>query len=326
MAPKTRYFLVGSALVVVVGLCTGLVAYYSSSLPGRSAARVEFTYLPADAAAVAYANVSDIMASEFSQHVRQLLPTGENKAKFEAETGIDIERDIDTVTMAMTGAAPSDGGALVVVRGRFDAAKIEALAVAHGATAAEYRTVRVLSGPEGQSAAGTPAVAFLEDGLIALGSRDSLHKAIDASADSRSAMGDQELMDAVAGIERSGNAWFVGRTEAVSQHPGVPDAVRQQLTGVRWVAVGADIQQGVRGRLRAVARDDQAAADLRGVVNGIISAARLMANSDARLQSALSSIQTSGTGSTVEVEFALPAELLELARDMHQLEGGLPAR
>ena len=46
MASRTRYFLIGSALVVVVGLCTGLVAYYSGALPGRTTAMAEFDYLP----------------------------------------------------------------------------------------------------------------------------------------------------------------------------------------------------------------------------------------------------------------------------------------
>jgi hypothetical protein len=325
MAPKTRYFLVGSALVVVVGVCTGLVAYYGGSLPGRTAARVEFRYLPADASAVAYANVADIMGSEFSQQVRRLLPTGEDKARFEAETGIDIERDIDAVTVAMSGEGAVPGGTLVVVRGRFDAARIESLVFGHGATPVMYRDVKILSGPEAGDVQTVPGLALLGDGLIAVGTRRNLQRAIDAAADGDSASGNGELMDAVAGIEGSGNAWFVGRTEAVSQHQGMPDLVRRQLTGVRWLAVGADIQQDVRARLRAETDSDQAAADLRGVVNGLISAARLMAASDPRLQSALSSVQTSGTGSSVEIEFTVPADLVELARDMHKLGGGLPA-
>jgi len=58
MSSRTRYFLIGSSLVVVVGLCTGLVAYYNGSAPGSSTARLpELAYLPADASAVAYADV-----------------------------------------------------------------------------------------------------------------------------------------------------------------------------------------------------------------------------------------------------------------------------
>ena len=61
MNRKTRYFLIGSALVVGVGLGTGLVASYSSQIGGFSLARqTEFDYLPPDAAAIAYADVHDI--------------------------------------------------------------------------------------------------------------------------------------------------------------------------------------------------------------------------------------------------------------------------
>ena len=34
MTKSTRYFLIGSAVVVLLGLGTGLVAYYNGGLPG----------------------------------------------------------------------------------------------------------------------------------------------------------------------------------------------------------------------------------------------------------------------------------------------------
>jgi hypothetical protein len=52
------------------------------------------------------------------------------------------------------------------------------------------------------------------------------------------------------------------------------------------------------------------------VVNGIISAARLMSGHDPRLEAALASVQASGSGSIVELEFTLPAEFIDMARQM----------
>src|SRR3970040_1914348 len=102
MNQKTRYFLIGSGLVVVVGLCTGLVASYSGQLPGlANAGPAELTYLPSDSSAIAFADVSGIMNSEFREKLRQFIPTGAEKDRLLAETGIDIERDIDTVVAGL---------------------------------------------------------------------------------------------------------------------------------------------------------------------------------------------------------------------------------
>ena len=60
MTAKTRYFLFGSVLVLVVGLSIGLVAYYGGMPEGLFAGQQgpeELKYVPADATVVAYANV-----------------------------------------------------------------------------------------------------------------------------------------------------------------------------------------------------------------------------------------------------------------------------
>ena len=105
MSQRTRYFLIGSCLVLTIGLGTGLVAFYNGSLPMKRSASglAELAYIPSGAAAVAYADVHAIMSSEFRQKLRQVLPSGEAKDKMLAETGIDLERDIDTVVAFVNG-------------------------------------------------------------------------------------------------------------------------------------------------------------------------------------------------------------------------------
>jgi hypothetical protein len=67
MTAKTRYFLIGSVMVLVVGLSIGLVAFYGGMPSGFFSAQrepAELKYMPKDAAVVAYANVRDVMNSE----------------------------------------------------------------------------------------------------------------------------------------------------------------------------------------------------------------------------------------------------------------------
>ena len=174
MTAKTRYFLFGSVLVLIVGLSIGLVAYYGgmpsglfSSEPGPA----ELKYVPGDAAVVAYANVRDVMNSELRQRLRKFEgATDEGRNEFKTQTGIDIERDIDHV-VACAGMKAADGShnGLVVATGRFDSTRLEALAVEHGGAAQDYKGTRIVvvkadgaHGPQGHG--GEVAMAFLEPG------------------------------------------------------------------------------------------------------------------------------------------------------------------
>lgn len=319
MSSRTRYFLIGSSLVVVVGLCTGLVAYYNGSAPTGAAARLpELAYLPSDASAVAYADVKDIMASEFRQRLRESLPTGAEKDRLLAETGIDIEHDIDSVVAGLNHDARSPHNAVVLFRGRFDTARIEALATEHGAVTEQYKGKKILLAPPSVSAApgsAAPAIAFLEPGLLALGSQADLHAAIDAPSAPGSITANTQLMQLVTSAQQSGNAWMVGRFDALAMQQNMPAQISAQLPAVEWFAVSADIDRGVRGTVRAEARDDQAGDQLRGVVNGGLSAARMFAGNDARVSQILSGLQATGTGKTVEITFTIGPETLDMLKN-----------
>src|SRR5688572_32531365 len=111
MNRTSRLFLMGSGFVLAAGLGTGLVAYYGSGLsalasPGQAGGPQELKYVPEAAAIVAYANVRDVMNSEFRQKIRTVLPDHDTKGQeeFQRETGINIEQDIDYVLAWMTPA------------------------------------------------------------------------------------------------------------------------------------------------------------------------------------------------------------------------------
>src|SRR6476620_2679071 len=104
MTKKTRYFLAGSAAVLVAGLGTGLVAYYGGGFPSLSASRsgpAELAYVPADASIVAYANVGEVMASQLRQRLKERMPDERGQQEFQQATGIDIEKDIQYVVAAV---------------------------------------------------------------------------------------------------------------------------------------------------------------------------------------------------------------------------------
>jgi hypothetical protein len=319
----------GSAAILGIGLCTGLVAYYGGGFQAlvASTAPDELTYVPRGSAVVAFADVRSIMDSELRKRFKEAvpLPVGEEgQREFYEHTGIDIEHDIDYVVAAAGEQVPGTDfkpSGVVIARGRFDIVKLEGLAREHGAQVEEYKGKRllVLEHHRNTTDSGTTStasdkgvLAFLEPGLVAIGDIATVQHAIDAQLSGQSITSNTEMMDLVRDIERSNNAWAVGRFDLISSQTKLPDQIARQLPPVKWFAAAGHINGGVSAQLRAEALDEQAAENLRGVVNGVISLARLQAQNDPKVSSLVQSLQLSGSGKTVQISFSVPAEIFEL--------------
>ena len=188
MSNKTRYFVLTAGAILAVGLTTGLVASYMG-LPvafSRAAGPDELQYVPADAAVVAYANVRDVLNSDFRERFRKFEPDTTERDEFQQKTGVNIEEDIHTVVAAlMPGAVDGqdwnhDKGVLIIARGRFEQARLEALALEHGGNVEDYQGKRLITHVK-DSGEPDMAVGFLDADLIALGGYTAIKKSIDAS-------------------------------------------------------------------------------------------------------------------------------------------------
>ena len=316
MTPRTRYFLFGSVAFLLVGLCTGVVAFYSG-LPmgafGRQDTPTELSYVPANAAVVAYCNVQDVMHSQLRQRLQQHMPNHEEgQREFERETGLNIERDIDRVVGFLVPTGTKDGyRGMVLASGRFDVVRLEGLAREHGGQVADYKGKRMIT--RAADAEPEPAksmtVAFLNPGLVAVGDTDSVKRGIDGVGGAN-ITANKELMDLVRDIDDS-NAWAVGRFDALITHANLPEGVASQIPAVKWFSASGHVNGGVSGLLRAETRDEQAGQNLRDVVQGFLALARLQAGNKPEMQAMVSSLQVSGTGRTVALSFSLPTEAIE---------------
>jgi hypothetical protein len=344
MNRTSRLFLMGSGFVLAAGLGTGLVAYYGG-LPtlasaSRSVGPDELKYVPEAAAVVAYANVRDVMASEFRQKLRQVLPDHDTKGQeeFQRETGINIEQDIDYVLAWMTPKPDGQDGngrpaGLVLLHGRFDTAKLEALATQHGGVVEtvdgirairpnpkERETVEVQPEPQADGdvvvkrrhAHVAPMVAFLEPGLLAIGEEPTVRAAIAHSrSGGRSIRDNQEIANLIADLEGSSNVWAVGRMEALANRANLPEPIAAHLPAVKWFSASTHVGAGVSGLLRAEARDDDAAKNLRDVLQGFMALAKLHAGTKPELAPVVNSLQVSGSGRTVALSFDVPPALID---------------
>lgn len=311
MTKRTRYFMAGSAAVLAAGLGTGLIAYFGGGFQSVSAAPIatELSYVPADSAVVAYADVRSIMDSDLRQRLKAAIPAhGQGQQEFQAKTGIDIERDIDYIVAAASGVAKDPEG-LIVARGRFNNTQLEALAREHGGTVEDYKGKRLVNSPAGDR---QMSLAFLEAGLVAIGTKATVQRAIDAQLTSHSITSNNEMMELVSDMGSQNNAWAVGRFDMIASQAKLPAEIASKMPPVKWFAASGHVNGGIAGTLRAEAVDDASAEKLRQVVSGALALGDMVTKSDPKAGALINSLQMSGSGKTVAVSFQLPAEILEL--------------
>jgi hypothetical protein len=313
MTARTRYFVISSLLVLTVGLGAGLVAYYFG-LPGLAISGdgpVELAYVPRDAAVVAYAEVRNIMVSPVRQGLRQAVPAPEDgRQRFQERTGIDIESDIDHVVAFLQPQSDGETPGAVVARGRFSDVKIEALMRERGAEVESYGGKRVIVQSAGTDGDGPTALSFLEPGLIAVGSTPIVKAAIDAKQSGENVIRNEEVMEQLRSLE-PGNAWALGRVDALQRHDRLPPQLAGQLPAITWFAASGTVDSDVRGVLRADARDEQAAENLREVARGFLALARMQAGSRPELQAVTESLELGGVGRSVVLSFSIRGDTLE---------------
>lgn len=320
MSNKTRYFVAVTGAILVIGLGTGMVASYMGlpvSVFTSAAGPEELEYVPAGAAVVAYANVRDVMNSELRKRFQEMEPSQDHKNEFEEKTGLNFEQDIDTVVAAVMPrsdlADKPNEAFLILARGRFQAARLESLALEHGATVADYQGKQLIAFHEEQR--NTPdegmAVGFVEADLLAFGSVTSVKASIDARLENRNVISNIEMMRLVSELDGA-NAWAVGRFDAIANQSGLPTELAAQMPAITWFSAAGHINGGVSGVLKAEAKDETSATNLRDVLKGVLALAKMQAGTKPGMQQLADSLILSGEGKNVALSFTVPTEVFDV--------------
>ncbi len=315
MTTRTRYVVIASLLVVIIGIGTGFLAYYTGVSGGFQVDRDgpdELQFVPRDAAIVAYADVREIMQSEVGQKIRRATPLAEDgQAQFQDQTGINIESDIDSATASLQTLPDGTTASLVIARGRFDDVRIEALMREHGAQVEDYNGKRVIETRDRPRRVGdTLALTFLESGLVAIGSGRGVRAAIDLQKSGENVTRNSELMNLVRSLDR-GDAWAIGRLDALRADERLPRHIASQLSAITWFSISSELDVNIHGTVRADTRDDEAANNLRDVVRGFLALATLQAGTRPELQMLAQSLELGGTGKSVVLSFSIPGAVFD---------------
>ena len=313
MTHQTRYFVLGASGLLAVGLVTGLFAYSNrgASLVVAVTGPAELAYVPSNATIVAYANVREVMLSDFRQRIRQIVPDRVGQAGLEQQFGLNVERDIDHVVAFLApGANEERPAGVILFRGRFDITRLEAVARGGGATVSEYAGTRVLSIDTGD--AGALAMAFMEPGLVAVGDVATVQQAVERGSAGADITSNDQMMGLFDRIDPGSNAWAVGRFGDLSALGFLPDEVSAQMPPVTAFAVGGRVNGGLSGSVTIEGRDEEAGQNLLDVFRGFLALAKMQTTGRPELQAMLDSLQLSGTGTLVTMSFWLPSEALDV--------------
>ena len=250
--------------------------------------------------------------------MKQLDPTSaKGQQELRDALGIDIESDIHQVVACMlAGEGSAEKNGLVIATGLFDQSKIEAFIREKGAVSVVYGGKTVFThqgtGEVLALAQQQPALAFLQPDVVAFGSEAAVRRAIDLGASrGASVTSNTEIMDQIAKLD-DGNLWAVGRFDALSNTAKLPEQMAIQMPAISWFAASGRVNGGVSGTLSVLARDDEAATNLRQVVNGFMALARMQTSSKPEIEGMLKMVQLGGDGRTVSMSFSVPSDVLDV--------------
>jgi hypothetical protein len=316
MSNRTRGFVLGASAILVLGIGTAGVASYVGfdklALLGRQSAD-ELSYLPHDVELVAFANVRQLMGSDLRQRLQAHTGAASAPDDLAAHTGVNIETDVDSVYVAVL---PDDSSAveasapaampLILARGRFDRARIEALVLERGGVATQHHGTWLLTSdaPDG-------GIAFLESDLVAVGPSKSVRRLLDTrAAGSASVRDNDEVMRLIQRVNQ-GSAWTVARFDSIRTNTALPSAITSHLPAITWFAASSQIDSQIAATIYAEARDAEAANDLGEVVRGFVALARMQAGQQPAFAQLIDSIQLTTEGTSITVGFSVPAQVIE---------------
>ena len=309
------------SILAVATLALLVVAGSAAAGPAISALKI----IPGDSVAVGTVKLSQLRTSPLSGRIfneADKMTCDGDGAKFLAETGLDPAKDIDTITFALRpNQATGKEDALVVAEGRFDATRITAALVAHGAKEiSSPNGTYYLLAEEGEVDGEKAAVSFLQRGYAVMGTEEAVKGALNAVARGGSGFVSSTLGSQLSRIDASASAWMIAdvarmATLAKDGHDGTEKtetifaAVKKMTYVTMWTT---DTGDSLRFGGTALSDDEETRGLVEDTIRGALSAARLAAQEkDPELVELLRKVEVKRDGDGVSIEATIPADLLE---------------
>ncbi len=318
---RSRRLIATAAAISFLGV--GLA--FSTRLTGTARAAVgpvppEALALPADSSILMGFDVRALTSSQFYAKFGQEGEPGrvEALAEIERKTGLNPERDIDAVVVAIRAdaAKATDGAskrhsenALIFVTGRFDAARLESSIPEAGKISKERRDgVTVYRGAAEKSHG---AVALLDAGILVAGSADAVETFLTNRATGHGIRDSRQLVAQLESIEPGSTFWAVGGASVLSRVTSEVGGPVANLPAVKQVVAYGHLDPEVGMTATAEAADAKSATKIADVLRGFSAMLSLQAGQKAELAQIADSISVATEGDKVHVKATITHELIE---------------
>lgn len=312
-------------------LVSGTFALFAAALLPASAAEVD-SFLPDDAGAVVSIDVKAFLGSPlFKKHLeaayRAQLQANPELQQLLTTLGWDPLNDLATVVAAGPPGVAARDQALVIVRGRFDLARIEAVAADLAKQSPEHVTIRrheqlSLYEIKAKDSPDRCFAAFIDRGCLVISAgRDVVEAAIARSAGKRPLRLGKDMQSLIAAVDAKQTIWLVAlATDGLKRDLAINDGVKKVMGTLRSVAGGLRVGEGIKAEVRVQTASARAAADLRNALELVRGQVALAVNFSPQLadfaplvNEAIKSIKLTSARNTVAVEGAISATLIHKA-------------
>jgi hypothetical protein len=311
---RSRLAVVVALSLAGVGSVVALGAFFLD--PARASVGplpAEALVLPADSSFVMGLDVKRFTASTLYQKYGHKGAAAHPQAfsELEEKTGINPERDLETVVVAGNKLTGQEDTGLVFVTGIFDRAKLgHVIESKEGVTWKKQGGTTLYLFREG--ARGGGAAAFLDDRTLVAGRQASVEAVIASHAQGGRGLrqnaalmvGDQTLL---ARMPRS--------MPAPGARPG--DGASITLPALQSLTVTGDLEPDVAIQATGQAGDEAAAKNLADVVRGFAALVALQANQKPELKDMAKAITITTEASEVHINARFPYAMLEALQPAH---------
>jgi len=320
--PRSRLIVVVAGAVVTLGILGAVGAFLLD--PTRSAIGPlpgQGVWLASETRYVMGLDVQRLVHSAFFARYVRSGARPRSFLELQAKTGLDPERDVQSIIVA--GQGKDDSVALVL--GSFDR---ETLARVMGSpevgTVASHSgaTLYLLAGNDQDQGPGVKlhAATFLDDTTLALGSRPAIEALLGRRAGREPGLGQGSSLAKLLGRVKPGSTfWMVGDPSLLANLPQVlpvPGGGQDRLTipGLLGLVVAGDVEPQVSLDLVADTKDEAAARNLADMARGLLALATMQASQRPELKALTSAISVTSEQSSVRVIARFPYAMLDLLR------------
>jgi hypothetical protein len=313
---KNRKCVAASTLTIIALAMIGMVLCANNSAKASTPSPSDvLNILPSDCQFVFGMNVQKFVASSLYTNAKQKKSAqmGNDLSQFVNATGVDPERDIHFLMAAGRTKEKSKGNGVIIAVGKFDQNAITSFIKSKSTpTVQDYNGTQVLAFPvpDSKGNAASKGLVFLSNGELALGDVETLKAVLDVKANG-SIMLNAKMASLIKNVNLNDMFWFAGNADAILANASIKTPMGAQIPSLQDIVGSLNITDSVTGTITASALDSTSAANLAGMVNGLIAFGKMAATQSPELQMLFGGVKVSQNSNQVSLDLNFSADMLD---------------